>query len=113
MGTRLTIEDNDGNILFYGTKLYGYTDISYCKSTEYLWRVCYEELSKNFDDIEDFSEYFEHTWSTERMCKMTTKQLMGFIKAYDEDLAEHGWVYKVSDNISIPSGVEFVWLSWG
>lgn len=114
MGTRLTIEDEDGNILFYGTKFYGYTDIRYCKSTEYLWRECYEELSKDFDDFEEFVEHFEYVFVTAPMCKMTIPQLMGFIKAYDEDLAEHGWDYRVSDNIKpIPPGVEFVWLSWG
>ena len=113
MGTRLTIEDKDGNELFYGTKFYGYTDISYCKSAEYLWEVCYEELSKDFDDFAEFVEFFEYVYSTDRMCKMTIPQLMGFIKAYDEDLADHGWDYKVSDNVTIPPGIEFVWLSWG
>ena len=113
MGTRLNIEDKDGNELFYGTKFYGYiTDIEHCKSVQYLWKVCNEELSKDFDDFEEFCDFFDCAWFTKPMCKMTVPQLMEFVRLYDEDLAEHGWDFKVAERLSVPSCVEFVWLSW-
>ena len=96
MGTRLNIEDKDGNELFYGTKFYGYIeDIERCKSVEYLWRVCNEELSKDFCDFEEFCDFLYIVWSSERVCKLTVPQLMEFVKLYDEDLAEHGLDFRV------------------
>ena len=74
MGTRLTIEDASGSIIFYGTKLYGYADISDLKSYMYLFGL--EKLE------DDWDAYNPENWKTIRL---TADQFMKFIGYYSQD----------------------------
>jgi hypothetical protein len=118
MGVRLTILDENDNILYYGSKLYGYVDsLEQSKSLKYLWDNHSEFLIKErgFEDYEDFVLSMEIVYWTEKTVKLSIPQLKEYLKLYDEDLKTWGREYTISDEAEkeIPAGVESVWLEWG
>ena len=53
MGDRLTITDERGNDIFYGTKLFGYVgDLKNSQSLMFLWSL--ECVRKSYIDFDDF-----------------------------------------------------------
>ena len=118
MGTRLTILDEQDNILFYGSKLYGYeSNLEESKSLKYLWDTCSEFLieERGYEDYEDFVICMEIVNWSEKVVKLSIEQLREFITLYDDDLKKWGREYTISDEVEkeIPANVEYVWLEWG
>lgn len=118
MGVRLTILDEKDNMLFYGSKLYGYVDnLEQSKSLKYLWDIHSEFLIKErgYEDYEDFVICMEIVHWTEKVVKLSIPQLKEYLRLYDEDLKKWGREYTISDEVekAIPADVEYVWLEWG
>ena len=118
MGIRLTILDEKGKMLYYGSKLYGYVgDLEQSKSLKYLWDTCSEFLinERGYEDFEDFAICMEIVNWSEKVVKLSIPQLKEFLKFYDEELKKWGREYTISEEAakSIPKDVEYVWLEWG
>lgn len=116
MGVRLTILDEEDNILFYGSKLYGYEDLENSKSAKYLWDIKSEFLinERNFKDFDDFASCMEIE-GCDKVCKLSIAELKEFLRLYDEDLKMYQKNYTISDSVwkEIPDDVKYVWLEWG
>ena len=118
MGVRLTILNEEDDILYYGSKLYGYVDdLEESKSLKYLWDIKSEYLIKEHDykDFEDFALSMNAYTYCDKLCKITIPQLKEFLKLYDEDLQACGRPYVIAEEAmaEIPSNIEYVWLEWG
>ena len=117
MGTRLTILDEQDNILFYGSKLYGYEDSKRLSSLKYLWDIKSDYLIKErgYYDFEDFAVCMEVSTMCDKLCKLSITELKEFLKLYDDDLLTHGREYTITEAVEkeISSDVEYVWLEWG
>lgn len=117
MGTRLTILDESGNILYYGSKLVGYEDSESLSCLKYLWDIRKDFLIKDrgYEDFDDFAISMECSPFTERVCKLSIPELKEFLEHYDNDLCIHERGYYIAEEVEkeIPADVEYVWLEWG
>lgn len=118
MGDRLTIRDEQDNMLYYGSKLYGYVDdLEESKSLKYLWDIKSDYLIKEhgYEDFEDFALSMNCYTYCDKLCKITIPQLKEFLRLYDEDLQMCGIPYVIAEEAEkeIPADVEYVWLEWG
>ena len=117
MGVRLTILDEQDNILFYGSKLFGYEASETLTSLKYLWDIKSDYLIKDrgYEDFDDFAISIEAYTYCDKLCKLSIPELKEFIKLYDEDLIRHDRDYSIAEEVekAIPTNVEYVWLEWG
>lgn len=117
MGTRLTIKDEQDNILYYGSKLVGYVDAEELSCIKYLWDIRKNFLIKEFevDSFADFADVFSWAHWVNKVCKLSISELKEFLKRYDEDLCVHEREYYIAEEVekSIPADVKYVWIEWG
>ena len=113
-GSRLTIYDETGELIYYGDKLYGYVEnLRKSKGLRFLWvsaGVCEDE---DFDTFEEFADFIDYMPSTGKICKLSIEQLSEFLLLYDEDAAMWEKKHTVSDKVIIPKDIKYVWLEWG
>ena len=130
MGTRLAILDESGNVLFYGSKLYGHISQERAyelKSAQYLWDIKSDELMAGHGDEPGFESrraFFVWVWyvvSADRVVKLSISELKEFIRLYDEDMKsvlgrnhtqeelEFKYGYPISDRVeaSIPVNMRY------
>ncbi len=113
MGVYLTILDDNDNIIYFGTKLYGYVDhIERAKGLRYLWDLNPDSLQNDFRDLDEFFEAFEYANYHPKFCRVTKTQLQDFLKLYDEDLRAWGQGDGISDIVVVPDEIEHVWIEW-
>lgn len=115
MGTRLTIFDEQDNILFYGSKLVGYVDSESLSCLKYLWKIRSEHFKEDgYDDFKDFAEHLEVAPCIEKVCKLSISELKEFLRLYDDDLVIHEREYFIAEEVEkeIPADVEYVWIEW-
>lgn len=118
MGIRLTIKSKTDEMLYYGSKLYGYVgDLTGLKSLRYLWEIKGDFLTKErgYENFEEFAELMDVVTACDNLCELTISQLTEFLRLYDEDLEDCGREYTICDValLTIPNGVESVWIEWG
>lgn len=112
MGMRLTILDNNDNMLYYGTKLYGYESRPLV-SMRWLYynKVC---TSDDFDPIgftcyQDFVDYFDYMTSIPKFVELSYSEATTFIDLYIKD-------FKKCTGLDIEIAIPYrdtVWLEWG
>ena len=116
MGVRLTITNENNEILYYGSKLYGYAEnLEESASLRYLWDVQGDFIRADLDiaEFEEFVDVMDIAWCVFRLCKLSVEQLTEFLRLYDEDLKKWQRDYTISKDVHIPKEVEYVWLGWG
>lgn len=110
MGDRLTITDERGNDIFYGTKLFGYVgDLKNSQSLMFLWSL--ECVRKSYIDFDDFKLKMEIVCEYQKIGVLTRPQLEEFLRLYNFDLQKYRREGKVE--ITIPNESNEFWLEWG
>lgn len=116
MGTRLTILDEQDNILYYGSKLVGYEDSERLSCLKYLWDIRSGDLIRGgYYDFTYFAQCMEAMIVCDKLVKLSIPELKGFLRLYDDDLVIHGREYLIAEEVEevIPADVEYVWIEWG
>lgn len=116
MGTRLTILDEQDNILYYGSKLVGYVESESLSCLRYLWDIRSDYLNEHgYDSFKHFAGFLEYAPCIEKVCKLSIPELKEFLRLYDDDLAIHEREYAIAEEVekAIPADVEYVWIEWG
>ena len=85
MGVRLTIENKHGDIVYYGTKLYGYVN---CESSELKSLVYLSKIPGIFRDDIDF-EMFPDVCEFKDPIELKNKEMKQFLIFYAEDLKRY------------------------
>lgn len=110
MGVRLTITDESGNDIFYGTKLFGYVEgLTNSQSFMFLWSL--ECVKKTYSDFDDFLSKMEYVCEYQKIGALTRPQLEEFLKLYNFDLQKYKREGKVE--VTIPNESNEFWLEWG
>lgn len=112
MGIRMTVYDEEKNIIFYGSKLFGYVDFHELESLRYLWGLVLDdhthELYRNF---EDFGDSFYYSCGSTVFGPISHEDFYKFIVLYNKDLKKYDRKYQI--DIEMPPYVRHVYLEWG
>lgn len=119
MGYRLAISNKDKDIIFYGTKYYGYLGDFACEMIKEGSKSCAYLLRRKIIDNDEIFEY-----CNTRHYKLTKIQLLHFLNYYIDDLLRYGYEEDDDENnyINILKSLyneikkdkdEYFYISWG
>lgn len=112
MGTRMTVYDEKKDVIFYGSKLFGYANFHELESLRYLWELVLNDYTHElYSDFEDFGNSFYYCPYSAVFGPISREDFDKFIALYNKDLKKHGRKYQI--DIEMPPHVRHTYLEWG